>query len=221
LTRIFVLRPEPGASATLARAVAMGLTATALPLFEIEPVPWQAPDPQAFDVLLLTSANAVRQAGPQLAQVRALPVYAVGKATAAAARAAGLEVVLCGDGGVRELLSDVPGTTRLLHLCGDDRTAAPGKAAISAVPVYRSVAIPCPVGLERLPGSVALVHSPRAGLRLGELVADRREIGIAAISIAAADACGSGWAVVEAASQPNDAALLSLAARLCQQLDPK
>lgn len=199
----------------------MGLTATAVPLFEIEPVPWQAPDPQAFDGLLLTSANAVRQAGPQLAKVRALPVYAVGKATAGAARAAGLEVVLCGEGGLRELLAEVPGAPRLLHLCGDDRTATPDTTAISAVPVYRSMAIPRPVGLDQLAGSVALVHSPRAGQRLGELVADRQKIGIAAISIAAADACGFGWAAVEAASQPNDAALLSLAARLCQQLDPK
>ena len=57
-----VLRPEPGASATLGRAQAMGLAAFAMPLFAVEPVAWTAPAPHDFDALLLTSANAVRHA---------------------------------------------------------------------------------------------------------------------------------------------------------------
>ena len=45
MRRLLVLRPEPGASATVERARALGLDAVAMPLFEVEPVAWDAPDP--------------------------------------------------------------------------------------------------------------------------------------------------------------------------------
>jgi len=199
----------------------MGLTAAAVPLFVVEPMPWQAPAPEAFDGLLLTSANASRHGGGQLGRYRDLPVYAVGEATAAAAREAGLEVAGVGDGGVEQLLAWLPADLRLLHLCGEERLANPGPQEVTAVPVYRSVAIARPAGLDRLSGGVALVHSPRAGRRLAELVNGRNEVAVAAISQAAGDACGPGWASIRAASVPSDAALLSLAVRLCQELDPK
>ena len=40
MRRVLVLRPEPGASATVERARRLGLDAVAIPLFEIEPVAW-------------------------------------------------------------------------------------------------------------------------------------------------------------------------------------
>jgi uroporphyrinogen-III synthase len=67
--------------------------------------------------------------------------------------------------------------------------------------------------------AVALVHSPAAGRRLAAITA-RERIRIAAISPAAAAACGPGWARCEAASQPSDAALLGLAAKLCEEQAP-
>ena len=85
--------------------------------------------------------------------------------------------------------------------------------AIETVVVYRSVAIAAAIPSGAL---VALVHSPRAGARFAELAATAPTIAIAAISAAAAAACGTGWAAVEVAEQPNDRALLALAARLCQ-----
>src|SRR4051794_41196284 len=96
MRRVVVLRPEPGASATVERARQRGLDAFALPLFEVEPVAWEAPDPDRFDALLLTSANAVRHGGEQLVRLRELPVYAVGSATADAARRGGFEVASVG-----------------------------------------------------------------------------------------------------------------------------
>ena len=44
MKRLVVLRPEPGASETVERARAIGLDALRMPLFEIEPVLWDAPD---------------------------------------------------------------------------------------------------------------------------------------------------------------------------------
>ena len=48
MTRIVVLRPEPGASATVARAEAAGLEAVSIPLFEAVPVDWAIPDAGLF-----------------------------------------------------------------------------------------------------------------------------------------------------------------------------
>ena len=93
---IVVLRPEPGASETAARARQLGLDAIAIPLFRVEPLDWTVPDPSALDGLLLTSANAVRHSGRRLEELRGLPVYAVGQATAAAARRAGCEIAQTG-----------------------------------------------------------------------------------------------------------------------------
>jgi uroporphyrinogen-III synthase len=210
---VVVLRPEPGATATVKRARQLGLDAIAVPLFEIEPLAWQPPKPQGFDGLLLTSANAVRHGGDGLALLRALPVYAVGSATADAASEAGFEVVATGEGGVEELLG--PGASlRLLHLCGEHRKAPSTRQKIAALPVYRSKEKQA-VDLSAALGAVALIHSPRAARRFAELVTDRASTSIAAISPAAAEAAGSGWASVESAEAPSDEALLALAARLC------
>ncbi|HEU4704356.1 MAG TPA: uroporphyrinogen-III synthase [Sphingomicrobium sp.] len=212
-----VVRPEPGASATLERARAIGLEAVAMPLFEVGPVAWTMPDPARFDGLLLTSANAVRNGGPGLGELRGLPAYAVGEATAAAAIEAGFAVAASGDGGVERLLGGLPAGLRLLHLCGEHRTAVTASQELTAVPVYRSAELPRPQGFERIEGQVVAVHSPRAGKRLAELAesVDRARVRIAAISPAAAAAAGPGWERCEAAETPGEAALLALAARLC------
>ena len=215
MRRLLVLRPQPGASATVDRARRLGLDAVAVPLFEVEPVDWQAPDPADVDALLLTSANALRHGGTQLERLLGLPVYAVGEATAQAAREAGFGIAATGAGGVDELLASIEPDLRLLHLCGVDRIAPAGAPQrITPFAVYRANAIAAP-HLADADGSVALVHSPRAGRRLAELVRDRGNIALAALSAAAAEAAGTGWERVEAAPEPSDDALLALAARLC------
>jgi len=217
MRRVLVLRPEPGASATVERARALGLEAVAAPLFEIEPLEWEAPDPDKFDGLLLTSANAV---GRVCEALRALPVYAVGEATAGAARSAGLTVAAVGDAGVDRLLGSIGQRLDLLHLCGEDRRSPSGaRQRVTPIPVYRAKAIEDP-DLSAAQGAIALVHSPRAGRRFAELVRERASTSIAAISPAAAEAVGSGWAMVESATEPNDEALLALAARLCKNPRP-
>jgi uroporphyrinogen-III synthase len=217
MKRLVVLRPEPGATDTVERAQTMGLDAYAMPLFVVEPVGWDVPGPNEFDALLLTSANAVRHGGSGLEQMQNLPVYAVGEATADAARETGFEVAAIGDGGVDKLLGSIPPEVRLLHLCGEHHLAA-GRA--TSVPVYRSAVLPPPDDLQDIEDQVVAIHSPRAGRRLAELVGEeigRATIQVAAISAAAAAAAGDGWAVREAAETPDDWALLALAARLCDR----
>lgn len=221
MTRLLVLRPEPGASATVERARALGLDAVVVPLFEIEPVEWRVPEAGSFDGLLLTSANAIRCGGDQLEKLRGLRTYAVGEATAEAARERGFDIAATGDGGVDRLLKSIEADLRLVHLCGADRREPfQARQKITPIPVYRSEPTPSP-DLTGAVENVVLVHSPRAGRRLAELIGDRKSIVIAAISGAAADAVGDGWRSVEAADEPSDDALLALAARLCNKPQPK
>jgi uroporphyrinogen-III synthase len=218
MKRVIVLRPEPGASETVRRARELGLDAAAIPLFEIEPIAWSPPDPAQFDALLLTSANAIRHGGAGLAVLRGLAVHAVGEATAEAAREAGFKIAAVGDSGVDALLSSIDPGQWLLHPCGEDRTApTANRHRITALRIYRSPPIASPGALTELSGAVVLVHSPRAGRRLAELILDRSAIAVAAISPAAAAAVGEGWSSVEAAERPSDDALLEIAIRLCNK----
>jgi uroporphyrinogen-III synthase len=219
MRRLFLFRPEPGArhSADLARA--MGLDTVLVPLFEIEPLDWTAPDPNELDAILLTSANAVRNCGDGIERLRGLPVHCVGEATALAANVVGLGVASVGKGGVDDLLASIPPGTRLLHLCGEDRRPPQSQAhRISSMSVYRAVPTGRPAQLDELSGAVAAVHSPRAAERLAELVGEqvKSTVCIAAISPAAARATGTGWQSVESASEPSDRALLALCGRLCK-----
>ena len=217
MRRLYILRPEPGASGTAGRARELGLDVVVTPLFEVRSVEWQVPEPAGFDAILLTSANAVRHGGAQLARLRGLPVHAVGEATADAAREAGFAIASTGDSGVERLLRSIEPDVRLLHLTGAHRSSASEtRQVITPLVVYRADAIGRP-DLSGLPGQVAAVHSPRAGARLAELATDRASIALAAISAAAAEAAGAGWNEVKIAAAPTDEALLASAAKLCDK----
>jgi uroporphyrinogen-III synthase len=211
-----VLRPEPGNAATIRRVEADGLHAIRLPLFEIRPLDWAVSNPMEFDALLLTSANAVRFGGPGLQALRHLPVLAVGKRTAEISRAAGFDVMTVGEADAASLLGSDHGFTRMLHLGGRDRSIETGGAVARATAVYASEPLPIAVGqLDSLGGTVALLHSTRAAVRLGTLLDDhgraRSSIALAAFSPAVALAAGKGWAWIATAAAPNDAALIDAA----------
>jgi uroporphyrinogen-III synthase len=223
MKRILVLRPEPGASTTVKRAKERGLDAVAVPLFEVEPVDWEVPDAGSFDGLLLTSANAIRHAGDRLPDLRGLKVYAVGSATAEAARDAGFDVASAGEAGVDRLLGSLDPELRLLHLGGEDRrTPEDARQEIRSITVYRARPRD-DIEVGNVDGSIALIHSSRAGKRFAELLkpAAKPSVAIAAISAEAGAAAGDGWAKVEAAETPSDDALLALAERLCNNTPAK
>ncbi|QDX27135.1 uroporphyrinogen-III synthase [Sphingomonas suaedae] len=220
---IAILRPQPGNAATAERVRAAGLDPIAVPLFVVAPLDWAPPDPRGFDALLLSSANAPRHAGPGLAALATLPVIAVGPETAHAAQLAGLTVIETGTRDLAALLARQPGSQKLLWLAGRDRAAPSHPAIRTVIPVYASE--PAPRTHEeasRIAGSVALVHSARAGRQLGAELdrhgIPRASVRIAAISARAADAAGRGWARIAIAAEPNDAALIAAAHRLA--IDP-
>lgn len=221
--RVAILRPEPGNAATATRLREAGLDPWPLPLFEVSPLNWAPPRPTDFDGLLFTSANALRHGGPGLASLHSLPILAVGSATADAARAAGFTVARAGSTDLADLLRDAPDFSRLLWLSGRDRTAIEHPALAAIVAVYASD----PVALAAaqaatLKGSVALVHSARAGMQLAATLAGhgiaRDRVRIAAISRKAAIAAGPGWDRIAIAAAPDDDALIAAARPLA--IDP-
>lgn len=219
MRRLVVLRPESGATATCAAARELGLDPVPLPLFAIEPLAWDPPDPAGYDGLLLTSANAILHAGPQLQRLRGLPAYAVGQATASAARDAGQTLSFIGTEGVDGLLGRLDPQLRLLHLCSEQyRPPSAASQRITHLPVYRPVELEA-IDVTVAAGAVVAIHSPQAAARFSAVASseklDTGTVTIAAISMDTARAAGSGWERVEVAENPADAALLALAARLC------
>jgi uroporphyrinogen-III synthase len=222
---LVVLRPLRGATRTAAAIRERGLTAIEVPLFGIEPIAWTPPPAADFDALALTSANAVACAGPALAAYRHLPVYAVGEATAQAAREAGFAVRHSGgeDGTALARAASEDGVGRLLHLCGrEHRPLDRSGLMVTACPVYAAEAVAelPPAAEDALrSGAIALLHSPRAAALLARLVdvraIARSKVAIAAISTATAAAAGDGWGAIAVADRPNDDALLAAALAMC------
>ena len=141
--KILVLRPQPGADETAARARALGLDPVVTPLFSVRALTWTAPDPGGFDAVMLTSASAARQASDGLAPFKPLPCYAVGEATAAAADEAGFADIRVGpdDGKSLLMMMAEDGMTRIFHACGQDHLAlGHPDLAITRVPVYAAEA---------------------------------------------------------------------------------
>ncbi|WP_156679728.1 uroporphyrinogen-III synthase [Sphingomonas profundi] len=224
---LLILRPEPGAAATARRAASLGFATVATPLFVVRPIAWAAPDPAAFDALLLTSASAVRAGGDGLARYLALPVHAVGEATAAAARAAGFATVHAGEGDAAALAAGLArsGVRRALHLAGrEHRPLVADGVAVETRIVYAAdpaAALAPAAAAAARAGAVALLHSPRAAALYRALALAgglaTEGLTIAAISPAALSAAGTNWRATAAATDPTDEALLAAAARLCDQ----
>ncbi len=229
MTLLVIVRPEPGSAITLAEARARGLDAVSYPLFTVQPVPWEAPEPDSCDALLIGSANALRHGGAALQLYQGKPTYAVGATTAQAAEAAGLAVVATGSGGLQTLLAAIqPGHRRLLRLSGQTRVALtppPGVTLIERV-VYDSIAVPMPPDLARLlttralAGAVVLLHSAEAARHFAQscdqLAIPRARLRLATLGPRIAAAAGAGWAQVAIADRPEDATLLALAGQMCQ-----
>jgi uroporphyrinogen-III synthase len=124
--RLLVTRPEPDALKLRAALEEHGHEATVEPLLSVS---FDDPDPidlEGVQALIATSRNAVRalKAHPLRGEARQLPLFAVGRATAAEARALGFELVVTGAGTGHELVAHIvsvsePSAGLLMHLAGD------------------------------------------------------------------------------------------------------
>jgi uroporphyrinogen-III synthase len=219
---LLVLRPEPGLTATLAAARALGLEAQGCALSRIVPVTWELPDLAPVDGLLIGSANVFLQGGVHLAVLRDKPAYVVGKVTADAARAAGFAVAAQGEGGLQKVLDQVAPPSHLLRIAGEEHLALdvpPGITMTTRI-AYRGE--PCPLDPTLVgSGTIALLHSAATARQFRDecrrLGVETSEIVVAALGPRIASAAGDGWHACHIARAPNDAALLEMVKDLCDE----
>jgi uroporphyrinogen-III synthase len=231
--RLLVTRPSPDGERTAAELRARGHQVLLAPVLRIEPIadadigtgPWAA--------LLLTSANGARAIGMhrRREELATLPVLAVGRASAEAARAAGCADVSSADGDAGDLArlaaKRFAGARRpLLYLAGEDRARdlagdldSRGVALQTAV-IYRAGAVarlPAEAETSLRAGAVdgVLHFSPRSADAFLSCTRDLIEPALAPIHFclserAAAPLRRAGAADIRIADRPNEAALLAL-----------
>lgn len=235
---ILVTRPEAEARAMVDALAALGHRATVAPLLDIA-LETPAIDPDGAQALVLTSRNAVRALvqHPQRDRLTALPVFAVGTATAAAARKAGFQVALTG-GSNGAALADLIATSidprqgDLIHLSGEtiafDLAAAlvPRGFRVRRIVVYRSMAVAALP--EAVRGDLAagrfdavILMSPRTARTWIDRISSpeladlaRRLIHLCLSDAVATPVRAFGCAHVRVASQPNSEEILALAGQL-------
>jgi uroporphyrinogen-III synthase len=229
--RALVTRPRED-SESVARALeTRGLDVMIEPLLDIEPVPEARVDADGAQGILVTSANGIR-ALARLHGDRALPVWAVGDASATVARALGYDRVESAGGDVDTLAGLVarrvdPARGVLLHAAG---SVTAGDLAgllegqgyrVRRQVLYRAVTATrlSPALHDALTGDVldlALFFSPRTAATFVRLITaaglENHVARIAAYGLSAnvsAQLASLPWARMRQAAEPTQAALLA------------
>jgi len=162
--------------------------------------------------LAFTSRNGVA-AFVALSDDRALPVFTVGDATAQAAQAAGFNEVRSAGGALGDLAdllaAAAPGAVLApgaLEPAGDLSALLVGRVEVRALPVYEAVTTG-----SAAPGDfdAVLVHSPRGGQALAELVPIAGTVAVAISEAAAAPLGGLSDLRIRIAARPDEAAMLA------------
>lgn len=226
MRRAWITRASPGAVVTAGRVRALGWEPLIAPVLKTQILPASI-DLAGVGALAFTSANGVRAFSAQVGE-RDLTVFAVGAATAQTARDAGFKAVLSAEGDVTALGTFIIARAGVLEgavlhagaaeLAGDLVAQLQGAGVLAQVAaVYETVIAQAPADIIARLDSIqaVLVHSPRAGRRLGEILS-----GHAAPKMCAYCLSGEVLATLDglvlgakvAAPMPNEDALLSLLA---------
>lgn len=211
---VWITRARPGADLTAARLSALGLEAVVAPLLIIRPLD-VSPDLVGIAALAFTSRNGVA-AFADLSPDRARPVFAVGDATAASARAAGFTDVRSADGDLHALAALIraegPGLSILHPSAAEpagDLAALVGDARITTLAIYEALdtdIAPPPVW------DAVFIHSPRAARALASRLSPEVVKGRMALAIspaAAAPLAALDFAEIRIAEAPTEDSLLA------------
>ncbi len=224
MSRFWITRASPGAEATATRVTALGHQAVIAPVLKVVAVAGGV-DLEGVGALAFTSANGVRAFADRCPS-RELPVFAVGAATARAAETARFSAITSADGDVSDLAVLIassaegiqgailhPGATEpagdLIGELGRRGVAARALALYETLPM----AVPTAV-LDRIAAlDGVLIHSPRAGARVAEILRAASAQALTAYCLSSqvsATLTGLDLGGVAVAPLPNEEALLSL-----------
>ncbi|SDG30293.1 uroporphyrinogen-III synthase [Limimonas halophila] len=229
---VLVTRPQADAEDLLTDLHAHGHTAVLAPMLEVHVTARTAPDVRGVQALLFTSANGVR-AFTSVSDRRDLPVFAVGKATAEAARGRGFQHVEAAGGDAASLAAHVrarltPAEGALYHAAGTVTRGALAETLRDAgFTVHREALYDC-VPVTDLPADAhaalangtldgVLFFSPRTAdtfvsvVRSADLGAACRRLHAVCLSPAVAERVRAlTWAGVHLAARPERTALLAV-----------
>jgi uroporphyrinogen-III synthase len=230
--RLIVTRPQPDNARTAGELRARGHDVLQAPLMRVEPLAVDLTG--SWGAVIVTSANAPASvaANPARDTILKLPVFAVGRRSADAARAAGFTNVSSAGGDVRDLVRLIAerradAGAPLLYLAGEDRAAdlvaelaVHGVAADMRI-VYRAVTVPLPPELAAAlkSGDVdAVLHFSRRSA--DNYLAGARQAGLLEQALGprhfclsaqiAAPLTAAGAVEVSVAPRPDEATLLGL-----------
>lgn len=183
------------------------------PLLAIRTIPQPTPDLTGVAALAFTSRNGV-DAFAALSEARDLPVFAVGDASADAARVAGFTAVRSAAGALPDLallLAAAPPAEGVvlapgaLEPAGDLPALLTGRIEVRPLPVYEAfeTGVAAPAAWEAV-----LIHSPRAGRALSALGPFGGRLAVAISEAAAAPLAEVRGLEVRVASRPNEASVL-------------
>ena len=229
--RVAITRPQADGERSATTLRAHGHEVLLAPLMRVEPI--TADLSGAWSAIVVTSANAPGAIAdhPARTALLALPVFAVGERSAAAARAAGFADVAPAGGDVHDLVMLIAARHRdtmpLLYLAGEDRAAdLVGELARHDIKaemrvVYRAVTTHFPPALidALRAGTVdAVLHYSKRSAE--NYVAGARAAGIERDALAVRHLClsaqvaaplqGAGAPRVAVARHPEEAALIEL-----------
>ncbi|HEX9460959.1 MAG TPA: uroporphyrinogen-III synthase, partial [Alphaproteobacteria bacterium] len=233
--RILITRPRDDAAGLAAKLTAAGHEVISEPMLEIRSLPDVVLDLEGVQAILFTSANGVRMFAA-LDERRDLPVFAVGDSTARAARDAGFSQVESAGGDVDDLVRLArerlqPTAGAVLHAAGRDVAGdLAGGLSAAGFEVRRAVLYTAePVGAFSPATAAALrdgqielviLYSARTAETFRQLIeaaglstAVRGRAAIGLSRAALEPVANLPWAVLEAASRPDEAELLRLVER--------
>jgi uroporphyrinogen III methyltransferase / synthase len=190
--RVVVTRARAQASGLAVQLEALGAEVLQAPAIRVEPLPFEAPDLAAYDLVVLTSANGadLLLAGDVRA-LRGVTVAAIGPATAAAVEARGVVPDLVPAEAVSEallaVLGDVAGRRVLIATAQGARDVLPvglraGGADVDVLHLYRTLPEPVDPELVRSADLVTFTSSSTV-TGLAAAVGDGGLDGLRAVSI--------------------------------------
>ncbi len=215
LRRVWVTRAQPGADGTAERLSILGFTPLVAPLLTLRSLEVR-PDLTDIQALAFTSHNAVKVFAERSSN-RALPVFAVGDATAASARDAGFADVRSAAGDLHALVALIRregAGLSILHPCaaepaGDLAALVGDTAQVTRLPIYEAIETET-VAPEAW--DAVLIHSPRAARALAARASSgegRGRIALAISPAAAAPLAALAFSEIRIAEIPTESSLLA------------
>ena len=219
IRRVWITRAQPGAARTAARLTALGFVPVVAPLLTLRPLPAAlsaAPDLSTVAALAFTSPNGVEAFAALTPELRDRPVFAVGDATAEAARSAGFTDARSAAGDVHDLARLIAANPiQGLILAPGAREPAGDLPAllpdhnVQRLPVYAAEetdATP-PADFDAI-----MLHSPRAARALAATLkpqAAAQRLAVCISAAAAAPLAALGLAEIRTADAPDEASMLT------------